>query len=61
MQEEDLKTKEELHERRKRELETFKSDLITKYESIDKDIEDKLEAIKTNYEEDINKLIADNQ
>jgi len=61
LQEEDLKTKEELHERRKRELETFKSDLITKYESIDKDIEDKLEAIKTNYEEDINKLIADNQ
>lgn len=61
MQEEDLKTKEELHERRQRELKTFKSDLITTYESIDKDIENKLEAIRTNYEEDINKLIADNQ
>lgn len=61
MQEEDLKNKEELHERRQKELETFKFDLMTKYESIDKDIEDKLEAIKLNYEEDINKLIADNQ
>jgi len=56
-----LKTKEELHERRQRELETFTSDLKTRYESIDKDIEDKVEAIKINFEEDINKLIADNQ
>jgi len=56
-----LKTKEELHERRQKEFETFKSDLKTKYESIDKDIEDKVKAIKINYEEDINKLIADNQ
>ncbi|CAI6362354.1 unnamed protein product [Macrosiphum euphorbiae] len=59
--EEDLKTKEEFHERRQRELETFKSDLKTRYESIDKDIEDKVEAIKIHFEEDINKLIADNQ
>ncbi|XP_025208014.1 biogenesis of lysosome-related organelles complex 1 subunit 5-like [Melanaphis sacchari] len=59
--EEDLKTKEELHERRQKELETFKSDLKTRYESIDKDIEDKVEAIKIHFEEDINKLIADNQ
>lgn len=61
MQEEELRTKEELHEKRQRELETFKSDLKVRYESIDKDIEDKLQAIKVNYEEDINKLIADNQ
>lgn len=61
MQEEDLKTKVEFHEKRQRELETFKSDLKTKYESIDKDIENKVEAIKINYEEEINKLIADNQ
>ncbi|XP_025411618.1 biogenesis of lysosome-related organelles complex 1 subunit 5-like [Sipha flava] len=59
--EEELKTKEELHEKRQKELETFKSDLKIRYESIDKDIEDKLEAIKVNYEEAINKLIADNQ
>jgi len=56
-----LKIKEEFHERRQRELETFKSDLKIRYESIDKDIEDKVEAIKIHFEEDINKLIADNQ
>lgn len=61
MQEEELKIKEELHEKRQKELETFKSDLKIRYESIDKDIEDKVETIKINYEEDINKLIADNQ
>lgn len=61
MQEEELKTKKELHKRRKKELETFKSDLKTRYESIDKDIEDKVKTIKLNYEEDINKLIAENQ
>lgn len=53
--------KEESHKRRQKELETFKSDLKTRYESIDKDIKDKVEIIKINYEEDINKLIADNQ
>ncbi|VVC45468.1 Biogenesis of lysosome-related organelles complex 1 subunit 5 [Cinara cedri] len=58
---EELKIKEELHEKRQRELETFKSDLKIRYESIDKDIKDKVETIKINYEEDINKLIADNQ
>lgn len=56
-----MKTKEEVHEKRQKELETFKSDLKTRYESINKDIEDKVKAIKLNYEEDINKLIADNQ
>lgn len=61
MQEEELLNKEESHKRRQKELETFKSDLKTRYESIDKDITDKVEAIKINYEEDINKLIADNQ
>lgn len=50
-----------MHEKRTKELETFKSDLITRYDSIDKDIEDKVKAIQANYEEDINKLIADNQ
>lgn len=59
--EEELKTKEEFHERRQKEFEIFKSDLKTRYESIDKDIEDKVKTIKLNYEEDINKLIADNQ
>lgn len=61
LQEEELTTKEESHKRRQKELETFKTDLKTRYESIDKDIEDKVETIKINYEEDINKLIADNQ
>lgn len=56
-----MKTKEELHERRQKELETFKSDLKVRYETIDKEIEDKVEAIKLNYEEAINKLISDNQ
>lgn len=56
-----MKTKRELHERRQKELETFKSDLKTRYESIDNDIEDKVEAIKIHFEEDLNKLIADNQ
>lgn len=61
LQEEELLNKEESHKRRQKELETFKSDLKTRYESIDKDIKDKVETIKINYEEDINKLIADNQ
>lgn len=56
-----MKAKEEVHEKRQKELEIFKSDLKTRYESINKDIEDKVKAIKINYEEDINKLIADNQ
>lgn len=56
-----MKAKEEVHEKRQKEFETFKSDLKTRYESINKDIEDKVKTIKINYEEDINKLIADNQ
>lgn len=61
LQDEELKTKKEFHEKCQKELETFKSDLKTRYESIDKDIEDKVKAIKDNYEEDINKLITENQ
>ncbi|XP_050423777.1 biogenesis of lysosome-related organelles complex 1 subunit 5-like [Adelges cooleyi] len=58
---EDICAKEELHNKRQKEFDTFQSDLKTKYETIDKDIEEKVAAIKLHYEEAINKLVAENQ
>lgn len=60
-QEAELSNKQERQRKRQEEFNLFKSDLNTRYETIDKNIEEKIKSIKLQYEEAINKLISDNQ
>ncbi|XP_050524877.1 biogenesis of lysosome-related organelles complex 1 subunit 5-like [Daktulosphaira vitifoliae] len=59
--EEELNDKQERQRKRQEEFDLFKSDLKIRYETIDKNIEEKIKSIKLQYEETINKLISDNQ